>query len=131
MWNELGKETDQVQEYYDGSVEVSAVASPQLTRFQGHLAGRHLLHSPPEDGHDVGEVDWWRTGVGVVVSTPVNIFSLKVGKLYLSSGATCRSFYSYCQEQVCHKTDKFEKDRRLRLETDIFFENCESIITSV
>ena len=98
-----------MKEYDDGSVEVGAVASPQLPRLQGHLAGRHLLHSPPEDGHDVGEVDWGRAGVGVVVSTPVNIFSLKVGKLYLSSGATCRSFYSYCQEQVSHKTNKFEK----------------------
>ena len=102
MWNELGEETDQVEEYYDGSVEVGAVASPQLSRLKGRLAGRDLLHCPPEDRHDVGEVDWRRARVGVVVPTPVNIFSLKVGKLYLSSGATCTQFYSlYCQEKVC------------------------------
>ena len=88
MWNELGKKTDQVEEYYDGSVEVGAVAAPQLPGLQRHLASRHLLDCPPEDSHDVCEVDWRRTRVGVVVTTPVNIFSLKVGKLYLSSGAT-------------------------------------------
>ena len=88
MWNELGKETDEVKEYYNGSVEVSAVASPQLSRLQRHLSSRHLLDSSPEDSHDVCEVDWRRTGVRVVVSTPVNIFSLKVGKLYLSAGTT-------------------------------------------
>ena len=88
MWNELGEETDQVKEYYNGSVEVGAVASPQLSRLQRHLASGDLLDSPPEDSHDVCEVDWRRTGVGVVVSTPVNIFSLKVGKLYLSAGTT-------------------------------------------
>ena len=91
-----------MEEYYDGSVEVGAVASPQLSRLQSRLAGRDLLDCPPEDRHDVGEVDWRWTRVGVVVSTPVNIFSLKVGKLYLSSGATCTQFYSlYCQEKVC------------------------------
>ena len=98
MWNELGEETDQVKEYYNGSVEVGAVASPQLSRLQRHLASGDLLDSPPEDSHDVCEVDWRRTGVGVVVSTPVNIFPLKVGKLYLSSGATWRLSDSYCQE---------------------------------
>ena len=88
MWNELGEETDQVKEYYDGSVEVGAVASPQLPRLKRHLTSRDLLDSSPEDSHDVCEVYWRRTGVRVVVSTPVNIFSLKVGKLYLSAGTT-------------------------------------------
>ena len=127
MWNELGKETDEVEEYYNGSVEVSAVASSQFSRLQRHLSSRHLLDSSPEDSHDVCEVDWRRTGVRVVVSTPVNIFSLKVGKLYLSSGATCTSFYSYCQEKVRQSMDKFGKSVRLI----IFCESCESIITSV
>ena len=78
-----------MQQYDNSSVEVGAVSSPQLSRLQGNLASHYLLDSPPEDRHDVREVDRRRTGVGVIVTTPVHVFSLKVCQLNLSPGPTC------------------------------------------
>ena len=78
MWNKFCQKTDEVKEYYNSSVEVRAVSSPQLPRLKSNLSRNHLLDSSPEHRHDIREVNWGWTGVRVVVATPVNVFSLKV-----------------------------------------------------